>query len=327
MLAIVGQLAQWQILLNLGCAAREPNPCNYMDPGGKLLLLLFVQEIFYYVVHWLIKASFLVFYLRLSPEVGFRRLVWIGLAANTVMLIFNELISILQCNPVIAVLRPFEHPEAKCLERLVVFFVPASLNILLDIYILVLPIRVVWALQMPLRRKIAILSVFTFGTSALIVGLVRFHSLLSLNDFTNTAYGVGEMLIVAALEFNLAVVALNLPAMKCLYLQMMGRDTMGGSSGPSNTPDGNKGVYGLSSLGRKAQKQKLDDMGTITRLEQNALCTESEEELWKKGLNAKKRGDAGGMVTKDVTQETSESVAEYRLAENARKYQVSGPER
>lgn len=48
------------------------------------------------------------------------------------MLIFNELISILQCNPVIAVLKPLEHPEAKCIERLVVFFAPASLVSLSD---------------------------------------------------------------------------------------------------------------------------------------------------------------------------------------------------
>lgn len=183
--------------------------------------------------------------------------------------------------------------------------------------------RTVWGLQMPLRRKIAILSVFTFGSFALIVGLVRFHSLISLNAFTNTAHGVGEMMIVAALEFNFAILAVNLPAMKCLYLKMMGRDTMGGSSGPSYTPDGKKG-YGLSSLGRKAQKQKLNDLGTITRLEQGIAGTESEEELWKKGLAGKKGGENAIMVTKDVTQESSDSVEEYRVAENARKYQAWG---
>lgn len=165
------------------------------------------------------------------------------------------------------------------------------------------------------------LSVFTFGISALVVGLVRFHALMSLNEFTNTSYGVGEMMIVAALEFNFAILAVNLPAMKCLYLRLTGRDTMGGSSGPSNTPDG---VYGLSSLGRKAQRQKLNDLGTITRLEQGVAGSESEEELWKQGRSGKKGGDAGIMVTRDVTQESSDSVEGCKSVEHARKYQAWG---
>ncbi|KAF2736157.1 hypothetical protein EJ04DRAFT_401020, partial [Polyplosphaeria fusca] len=216
MFGIAGQIVQWQIMMSLGCGAPEPNKCNYADPEGGLLRSLFAQEIYYYLVHWVIKSSFLVFYFRLSSQRNFRIAIWAGIALNTVMLIYNELISILQCDPVAAVLEPMKYPDAKCIERLIVFFTPAGFNVLVDIYILALPIPTIWRLQMPLRRKLAVLSVFSFGISGILVGLVRFHALVTLNELTNTAYNVGEMIVVACLEFSLAMISLNLPAMKCL---------------------------------------------------------------------------------------------------------------
>ncbi|KAJ4286970.1 hypothetical protein N0V90_012850 [Kalmusia sp. IMI 367209] len=245
--------------------------------------------------------SFLTFYLRLSPKQGFRRLVWIGLAANTAMLIFNELLSILQCKPFIAVLKPFEHPEAKCVERLVVFYIPASLNTLLDIYILLLPIHSVWKLRMPLRKKIAILSVFTFGIFTLIVSFVRFYVLVSLNSAVNTSDGVGQMLIVAALEFNFALLALNLPATKCLCLKMTGGcETLARSASRSRKAlHGRKrGACGLRCLRRKSQKKELNE------------------------LDGKNISATGITVTRHVVQESSESTQEDAMAENAQRYRA-----
>ncbi|KAF2645134.1 hypothetical protein P280DRAFT_390538 [Massarina eburnea CBS 473.64] len=323
MLAIAGQLIQWQLFLDTGCALpEEESRCNYTDPSGRLLLLLWIQEFFYYFVHFLIKESFLSFYHRLSPDRGFRIMLWIGHIANIMILCQNELLSVFQCMPIIAAIKPFEYPDAKCVERLVIFFVPAGLNIILDIYILILPMRTVWTLQMPIRRKIAILSVFSFGISALLVGLVRFHSLISLNSNTNTSHGVGEMMIVAALEFNLATLAVNLPAMKCLWLKIQNKSSFESSTGPTAGTPLQQG-YGLSTIGKKKQKSKMNDLGTITRLEQGVQGSESEEELWKKGLVG--IGKNGGIVvSKDVIQEEHILNSQDRECERKTKYEPWG---
>lgn len=44
--------------------------------------MLFIEEIFYYTMHWVIKSALLLFYLRLSPEMNFRILVYFGMALN-----------------------------------------------------------------------------------------------------------------------------------------------------------------------------------------------------------------------------------------------------
>jgi hypothetical protein len=50
---------------------------------------LFIEEVVYYTVHWVIKSAFLSFYLRLSPNRTFRRFVYVGVALNACIWIVN----------------------------------------------------------------------------------------------------------------------------------------------------------------------------------------------------------------------------------------------
>lgn len=85
------------------------------------------------------------------------------------------------------------------------------------------------SLQMPFRRKMAVLGVIGFGASAVIVALCRFVVLKELGSTEDISYVLGNMVIVAALEIQSAVVAVNLPAMKALFARVI--DFSGYSSG------------------------------------------------------------------------------------------------
>jgi hypothetical protein len=50
---------------------------------------LFIEEVVYYTVHWMIKSAFLFFYLRLSPNKTFRKFVFIGVFLNAIIWIIN----------------------------------------------------------------------------------------------------------------------------------------------------------------------------------------------------------------------------------------------
>lgn len=55
----------------------------------EILKILFIEEVYYYFVHWVIKFAFLFFYLRLSPDRTFRMLVHVGMATNVAIFIVN----------------------------------------------------------------------------------------------------------------------------------------------------------------------------------------------------------------------------------------------
>ncbi|EED16252.1 conserved hypothetical protein [Talaromyces stipitatus ATCC 10500] len=193
---------------------------------------LIVEEIFYMFTHWTIKTSFLFFYLRLSPDLTFRRLVYATMALNTMVTITNWLLALLQCIPFEAILHPADYPHAKCIEADIVLMLPSGLNIITDLAILFLPIPTVLSLQMPFRRKMAVLGVIGFGASAVIVALCRFVVLKELGSSDDISYVLGNMVIVAALEIQSAVVAVNLPAMKALFSRVIDfSGYSGGSAG------------------------------------------------------------------------------------------------
>ncbi|KAL1592403.1 hypothetical protein SLS59_009756 [Nothophoma quercina] len=186
---------------------------------GAILKILFIEEVYYYFVHWVIKFAFLFFYLRLSPDKTFRRLVYLGMTTNITIFIANILIACLQCMPFDEILHPGTHPDARCIPKIVVLIVPSILvqNIVQDIYILILPVPTVLHLQMSTRRKIAVLSVISFGVSAVLVACFRLIPLLELNSSPDVSYALGKMVIVAAVEVQLAI------ELQAIYIEIFER--------------------------------------------------------------------------------------------------------
>lgn len=191
-------------------------------------------------------------------------------------------------------------------------------NIFEDFYILLLPISTVWNLQMSTCRKIAVLSVIAFGSSSVIIACFRLIPLFELNSSPDTSWVLGKMVIVAALEIQFAVIAVNLPSLKALWMQYTGGSTSGSGQGNSKQK-----AYRLSSLERKGGGnsgtrwgtggRSKGSRGSITMIERGITSTESEEELFRQGgtslqLPIQGKGDEAGRikVTREVNVKTSE---------------------
>jgi hypothetical protein len=91
----------------------------------------------------------------------------------------------------------------------------------MDLYILCLPITMVWSLQMALRRKLTILSVLAFGLVSVSVAIVRLPVLLSVTSgSTDVSIDVGKMIVVASFEVQCAIIAVNLPSLSSLWTKL-----------------------------------------------------------------------------------------------------------
>jgi hypothetical protein len=106
------------------------------------------------------------------------------------------------------------------------------------------------------------------------------------------------MVIVAAIEIQLAIIAVNLPSLKALWAKVTG----GSSAASAKYYAGRQKGYRLSALSSKGKSDKVS-RGTITRMEHNVPHTESEEELFKRAgiARASPQPDAGITVTREVT--------------------------
>ena len=169
---------------------------------------------------------------------------------------------------------------------------------------------------MSVRRKAAVLGVMAFGSSSVIIACFRLIPLMELNNSPDTSWVLGKMVIVAALEIQFAIIAVNLPSLKALWTRVAGGPSYGSGGGERGSSK-QKG-YKLSSLGQiitigsegkgpgGSKWGKRVHRGSITRLEQGVTATESEEELCRQGniplrtLNSAQEGELGTIkVTKD----------------------------
>lgn len=103
----------------------------------------------------------LVFYLRLSPDLLFRRTVYTLIGVVCAYTLAYELIIIFQCSPVsaawdIAV-------KGQCIAPMVPMMALSIANIIIDVLILLLPIKVFLELQMSRRQRTSLVALFGAG--------------------------------------------------------------------------------------------------------------------------------------------------------------------
>ncbi|KAI9375055.1 hypothetical protein BJX61DRAFT_540203 [Aspergillus egyptiacus] len=186
---------------------------------ATILKLLFAAEIFYIWMHFAIKTGFLLFYLRLVNKPSFLYSVYATMLLNFLVAVALWLLYCLRCRPLPAFWNPGAYRDATCVETAVTYYLPAALNILTDIIILVLPIPPLWRMQAPVCRRIEVIAVVTFGGAAVIVACLRvivLHEFVVNPDFT---YILGSMVIVSAVELNVAIMAANAPSLKAVWLK------------------------------------------------------------------------------------------------------------
>ena len=110
------------------------------------------------------KASLLLLYLRIfGPKKSTRYAIYTGLAFAFCLYWINIPISAYYCAPSGGKSWDLTEIALKCEKSAILGLVQGPLNIVLDLFIFVLPIPVVIRLQMSYRRRMAVLSVFFTG--------------------------------------------------------------------------------------------------------------------------------------------------------------------
>jgi hypothetical protein len=135
---------------------------------------------------------------------------------------------------------------------------------------------------MPRRKKIGVLAVFSFGAGSVIMSLIRHHSLFKLIKISSTSRGVGEAIIVVALELNLAAIAVNLPAVRSIWVKKS-RDRKTEALSKYGSATGRTQTVDTLGTGRPRHVHEMNQLPDPAR---DSPLSESQEELWRNIENA-----------------------------------------
>ncbi|KAF5613795.1 integral membrane protein PTH11 [Fusarium subglutinans] len=160
----------------------------------------------------LAKLSVLSFYLRISPDRFVRRAVHVLMALVCSYTFVYICLVVFRCQPVSA---GWDLTiEGKCIEMevLVIFLVICS--VVIDTFVLLLPIRIVQPLQIPTRQKISLAVLFATGGVIIVVTIRRATITLPILDAPDYTWALPRQLILSFIEVNTSLVCVSVPALK-----------------------------------------------------------------------------------------------------------------
>ncbi|KAF2831694.1 hypothetical protein CC86DRAFT_274269, partial [Ophiobolus disseminans] len=176
----------------------------------------------------LIKMSVLLFYRRLASRAVSRAFRWtlrITIAVIGIYTIIFTFITVFMCRPVSAFwdqenikLLASGKYKFKCANEGAEIVANGVISTVQDFIAASLPAILCWKLQMPLRQKIALYSVFAISYSAVALGALRTYTSYRLFFETyDVTWAACDVWLWSLLEMHIGSMCANAPALKAFY--------------------------------------------------------------------------------------------------------------
>ncbi|OHE94049.1 CFEM domain-containing protein [Colletotrichum orchidophilum] len=190
------------------------------DEITRFMQVFFAYEIIYTLSISALKASILFFYTRVFSIVSctFNRVLWCTQAFNLLFCLAFTVANLNQCQPLKNSWEGWDgrHP-GYCVNIYAMIMTHAVINIVLDVWLMGLPItQVVW-LNMRKRQKIEIVVMFGLGIFITVVSAIRLSVLLNLRGFQDPTYDAFFLHKWSYIELSVSVIVACLPATRQVW--------------------------------------------------------------------------------------------------------------
>ncbi|KAF2804604.1 uncharacterized protein BDZ99DRAFT_467286 [Mytilinidion resinicola] len=237
------------IKYGLGSPIKDQTP-GEVAPYQKLTL---TSSVSYSFSALFIKLSLLTFYTRLSPERSFLIMVYVAMFIVTGFGIGSIVAVLVQCIPLSMLWNP--NQEGHCFHIINFYYANAALNIITDVGILLLPMKLLWGLHMPIRQRISLCGLFGLGSLVCVASVVRLATLKSIIHSTDATRDLVSPLTWSIVELHTAIFIACAPAFKAFLRRYV--PTLLGSS---------YNVSGPTKYGSKSRQTKQNSvpLGSIS---------------------------------------------------------------
>ncbi|KIM96649.1 hypothetical protein OIDMADRAFT_63107, partial [Oidiodendron maius Zn] len=158
------------------------------------------------------KASILLFFVRLSPSTTFTIATYIVLFVSIGYCLAGAFAFLYLCNP-IRKYWDFTVPGT-CVNIGQAFLAGAALNVVTDVTILLLPIWLLWPLELPMRRKVGVALILMTGSFVCAVSIARLVVIPSGLKDPDSTWRYVPNLILCIVEMYTGIICSCLPSLK-----------------------------------------------------------------------------------------------------------------
>ncbi|KAJ4414490.1 hypothetical protein N0V82_007887 [Gnomoniopsis sp. IMI 355080] len=235
------------------------------DNIDLFLKVFFSYEAIYVLALGIIKISICFLYLRIFPSRRFRVAVWATQVFNVLLVIGFIVADGFQCRPISYFWQGWdgEH-EGHCVDLEAFVYSHAAFNIALDVWMLALPASQVWQLNLSMKKKAEITSMFGFGILLTLVSIIRFVSLKNFAKSKNPTMDFFRVGIWTAVEITAGLMVACMPAARLFVVYMISHATTttrsyltSARTGNSNSNGGPPAAKTLSRGFSKASRKRF----------------------------------------------------------------------
>nr|RBQ85277.1 hypothetical protein FVER53263_03509 [Fusarium verticillioides] len=155
----------------------------YKTDGQIILIfkLFIVIEVLYLTALVLVKAAILCFFLRIFPDHKFRIVVKCTMVFNALIWVAFFIFVSFQIQPFSLFWNGWQQKKGHLiLTGFTNFTLPlAGINLVLDIWMLILPMTQLWGMGLKLKKKLGVISMFSVGIFLTIVAAIRVRELVA----------------------------------------------------------------------------------------------------------------------------------------------------
>ncbi|KAK8130954.1 Satratoxin biosynthesis SC1 cluster protein 4 [Apiospora sp. TS-2023a] len=261
--------------------------------------LSFFAQIIYGPVIGCVKLSILFMLKRIFFTRGFRIAAYLAMFFAFCWTLMPILAALLVCSPV-----EFNWnkkvPGGRCGDKQVTYALVGVVDLVSDLLILVLPMRMVFKLQIKTAHKVAIASIFGFSVITMIFTAVRLYYIYGM-DFTDPTYSTIVPTTIGSVQMGIAIMVASAPLLRPVFDRTIA-SWFGLSVASSNRPSPKGSGYlgdsirrrsggGVSSASRKKHEARhLPYHGSASSHARTVHQSGSEECLHSDGM-ASKLGD------------------------------------
>ncbi|KAK7181682.1 hypothetical protein DPSP01_013193 [Paraphaeosphaeria sporulosa] len=190
-----------------------------LDQMTTLIQTTLAIQILYYLLIACVKISICFCYLRIAADKYFARLVKGTIYFLATFCVICVIVCLTQCIPLRQMWNFTSVPLGTCVNTTALFYTTSSINIITDIWIIVLPVRTLLKIQRPNREKLGLIFVFGLGVFSTIASIVRLHAIRIYTESTDPFYDSVPINLWSMVEVNIGIWCASIPSLRIILIR------------------------------------------------------------------------------------------------------------
>ncbi|TLD18495.1 hypothetical protein PspLS_10305 [Pyricularia sp. CBS 133598] len=213
------------------------------DQVTQFIVMMLILEILYITNIFLLKTSFFLFYLRIFCRGGagggtvlgvdFGRVVLGTMFINGVVWVVTLMLVVFRCWPIQYQWTGWDRlQQGHCnMDAHPLVWAHAIVGLLIDVWMIYLPISQIWGIQMSFGKKLAVSTMFGVGAFATVVSILRLRLVFrASSDKRNSTWDDFDLILWSSLELGAGTFCACMPSLRHVFMAFI-RHSAGSLSG------------------------------------------------------------------------------------------------